>query len=63
MSDVAHKRTNIALLMAILALSATTIESASRCISSWKRRGLLTPQPAGYLLHDVAALKTIAAGA
>ncbi|MBS2022341.1 MAG: Crp/Fnr family transcriptional regulator [Deltaproteobacteria bacterium] len=46
----------------LAALSATTLESASRCISSWRRRKLLTPQPSGYLLHDVAALRAIAAG-
>jgi CRP-like cAMP-binding protein len=46
----------------LAAFSATTVESVSRCISAWKRKGLLTPQPAGYLLHDLPALRAIAAG-
>lgn len=46
----------------LAALAATTVESSSRCISAWRRRGVLTPQPAGYLLRDLDALRAIAAG-
>lgn len=46
----------------LAALAATTLESASRVISRWKRRGLLTPEPAGYLVRDLAALRKLASG-
>jgi CRP-like cAMP-binding protein len=41
----------------LAALSATTLESASRQISAWKRQGLVVPQPAGFLVKDVEALR------
>lgn len=44
----------------LAALAATTLESVSRRISAWTRDGLLTPQPAGYLIHDLARLRRIA---
>jgi CRP-like cAMP-binding protein len=46
----------------LASLGATTVESASRAVSAWRRRGLLTPMPAGYLLHDLQALKAVASG-
>lgn len=46
----------------LAALAATTLESASRTISAWKRRGLVTPMPGGYLLRDVSGLRALAAG-
>lgn len=44
----------------LASLAATTLESVSRRISSWSRDGLLTPQPAGYLIRDLAQLRVIA---
>lgn len=41
----------------LAALAATTFESASRQINQWKRRGVLVPQPNGFLLKDLAALR------
>ncbi len=41
----------------LAALAATTLESASRQISAWKREGLLVPQPAGFLVKDLEALR------
>lgn len=41
----------------LAALAATTIESASRQVSEWKRQGVLTPQPAGFLVKDLRALR------
>lgn len=46
----------------LASLAATTIESASRAISAWRRRGLLVPMAAGYLVLDLAALRAVAAG-
>lgn len=43
----------------LAALGATTLESASRQISAWKRDGLVTPQPAGMLLRDLAKLRAL----
>jgi len=47
----------------LAALAATTLESASRTISAWRRRALITPEPAGYLVRDLDALRALAAGA
>lgn len=41
----------------LASLAATTVESASRRLSTWKRLGIVTPQPLGYLVRDVAALR------
>lgn len=41
----------------LAALAATTLESASRQISVWKREGLLVPQPSGFLVRDLEALR------
>lgn len=46
----------------LASLAATTLESASRRLSQWRRAGILQPQPAGFLVRDVAALHRIAAG-
>lgn len=46
----------------LASLAATTLESASRAISRWKRSGLLTPEPAGYLVRDLSALQALASG-
>ena len=43
----------------LASLAATTIESASRQISAWKHLGILVPQPSGYLVRDVVALRRI----
>ncbi|MDP1827514.1 MAG: Crp/Fnr family transcriptional regulator [Archangium sp.] len=43
----------------LAALAATTIESASRQISVWKRQGVLVPQPAGYLIKDLQMLRRL----
>ena len=42
----------------LAALAATTLESASRQISAWKKQGLVVPQPAGFLVKDLAALRS-----
>jgi CRP-like cAMP-binding protein len=44
----------------LAAMAATTLESASRKISQWKRRRWIEPQPVGYLLRDLAALRALA---
>jgi CRP-like cAMP-binding protein len=44
----------------LAAMAATTMESVSRKISSWQRLKWVTPQPAGYLVRDIAALHRIA---
>ncbi|MDQ3264513.1 MAG: Crp/Fnr family transcriptional regulator [Myxococcota bacterium] len=41
----------------LAAIAATTVESASRKISEWRRRGWVVPQPAGYLLRDDHGLR------
>lgn len=43
----------------LAALAATTVESASRQISAWKREGVLVPQPFGFLIKDLAALRLL----
>ena len=44
----------------LAAMSATTSESVSRHISEWERRGILTHQPAGYLVHNIEQLRHVA---
>jgi CRP-like cAMP-binding protein len=44
----------------LAALAATSKESVSRKIGGWTRRGWLVPQPVGYLLRDLPALKRVA---
>jgi CRP-like cAMP-binding protein len=44
----------------LAALAATTEESVSRKIGAWARRGWLVPQPVGYLIRDVQALRLVA---
>lgn len=46
----------------LAALAATTIESASRQVSAWARAGVLVPQPVGFLLKDLDALRRLADG-
>lgn len=41
----------------LAALAATTVESASRQVAAWTRQGVLVPQPAGFLVRDLAALR------
>lgn len=43
----------------LASLGATTLESASRQISAWKRAGIVTPQPAGMLIRDLMKLRAI----
>lgn len=43
----------------LAALAATTLESASRQISAWKRQGLLVPQPFGFLVTDLRSLRQL----
>lgn len=43
----------------LASLGATTLESASRQISAWKRDGIVTPQPAGMLIRDLVKLRAI----
>jgi CRP-like cAMP-binding protein len=47
----------------LAALAATSPESASRWISAWRRAGIVVPQPVGYLVKDLPALRRIAGGA
>lgn len=44
----------------LAAIAATTLESASRKIADWQRRGWVVPQPAGYLVRNEAALRKVA---
>lgn len=44
----------------LAAIAATTLESASRKIADWQRRGWVVPQPAGYLVRNEAALRKLA---
>lgn len=44
----------------LAAMAATTLESASRNISRWRRRRWIEPQPVGYLVRDLAALRALA---
>lgn len=43
----------------LASLAATTLESTSRRLSKWKELGLVVPQPVGYLVKDVAALRRL----
>lgn len=43
----------------LAALAATTIESASRQISAWKKQGVLVPQPFGFLITDAQRLREL----
>ncbi len=43
----------------LAALAATTVESASRQVSAWKRAGVLVPQPAGFLFKDLEVLRRL----
>jgi hypothetical protein len=43
----------------LASLAATTVESASRQISAWKRAGVLVPQPFGFLIRDVPRLRAL----
>jgi CRP-like cAMP-binding protein len=47
----------------LAALAATSAESVSRQVSAWRAEGLVLPQPAGYLICDLTALRRVAAGA
>ncbi len=44
----------------LAAMAATTLESTSRRIADWQRRGVIQAQPAGYLIRDLAALRALA---
>jgi CRP-like cAMP-binding protein len=44
----------------LAALAATTAESVSRHLGTWTRQGVITPQPAGYLIRDLAGLGRLA---
>ncbi len=44
----------------LAALAATTLETVSRKLGVWRRRGWVQPQPAGYLLQDLPALRALA---
>lgn len=46
----------------LASLAATTLESTSRRLSSWKRQGIVLPQPVGYLVRDVRALRRMVEG-
>jgi CRP/FNR family transcriptional regulator len=43
----------------LASLAATTLESTSRQLSAWKRRNIIVPQPAGYLVRDLALLRAL----
>lgn len=43
----------------LASLAATTLESTSRRLSEWKRAGIVSPQPSGYLIRDVARLRGV----
>jgi CRP-like cAMP-binding protein len=43
----------------LASMAATTLESTSRRLSIWKGRGWLTPQPLGYLVRDLTALRRL----
>ena len=44
----------------LASLAATTLESASRKISVWRRAGLVILEPIGYLIRDLDALRRLA---
>jgi len=46
----------------LASLAATTLETTSRRLSKWKARGIVVPQPVGYLVKDVAALRRMVDG-
>ncbi|MBX5481655.1 MAG: Crp/Fnr family transcriptional regulator [Myxococcaceae bacterium] len=46
----------------LAALAATTLESTSRKIAEWHRQGWVTPQPAGYLIRNLPALRQLQSG-
>jgi len=46
----------------LASLAGTRGETTIRRLSQWKRAGLLVPQPVGYLLRDLGALRDIARG-
>ncbi len=43
----------------LAAMAATTQESISRKLTTWRKSGILVPQPAGYLVRDPAALRRL----
>jgi CRP-like cAMP-binding protein len=43
----------------LAAMAATTQESISRRLTTWRKSGILVPQPAGYLVRDPAALRRL----
>lgn len=46
----------------LASLAATSKESVSRALAGWRRAGAVTMLPAGYLAHDLEALRRVAAG-
>lgn len=46
--------------MDLASLAATTLESTSRRLSQWSKLGWVVPQPAGYLLKNLDALRALA---
>lgn len=44
----------------LASLSATTLETTSRKMAEWERRGYLATQPAGLLLREISALEQLA---
>lgn len=46
----------------LAALAATSVESVSRSLVTWQRRGILTVLPEGYLVRELPALQRLASG-
>jgi CRP-like cAMP-binding protein len=46
----------------LASLAATSMESVSRSLSAWQRRGIVTVLPAGYLVKDLPELQRLALG-
>lgn len=46
----------------LAALAATSVESVSRSLATWQRRGILTVLPEGYLVRELPALQRLAGG-
>lgn len=46
----------------LASLAATTLESASRHVSAWRKKGWIIQQPSGVLVKDLAAIKRSAEG-
>lgn len=46
----------------LASLAATTLESASRHVSAWQKKGWIVQQPSGVLVKDLAAIKRSAEG-